>query len=213
MAIDVNTTYVASYFAPVGHYAGDSNYFANGPFDNAPLHAVANSQSKTAYSDIARTSTFPTSSFLATNYFVDPVFVAAGRRLGPPTVVTKLPAGGATGVSTIHGRDGHVQRAGASRHVSFVLKGPGNVTVPAAVYIPRLADLPLGANVTARDLDDLQRDGHRGDGSRREPMIRPRRHGRSRRARPDRHLNTSCGTTRSSRSIQPTLTPPPSSSA
>ena len=36
-----NTTYVASYFAPSGHYSGDSNFFATAGVDNPPLHALA----------------------------------------------------------------------------------------------------------------------------------------------------------------------------
>ena len=36
-----NTTYVASYFAPAGHYSGDSNFFATAGVDNPPLHALA----------------------------------------------------------------------------------------------------------------------------------------------------------------------------
>ena len=42
VTIAANTTYVASYFAPVGHYSADSNYFAGTGVDNAPLHALAN---------------------------------------------------------------------------------------------------------------------------------------------------------------------------
>src|SRR5262249_54002051 len=36
-----NTTYVASYFAPQGHYSADQGYFGVG-FDRGPLHALAN---------------------------------------------------------------------------------------------------------------------------------------------------------------------------
>ena len=37
-----NTIYVASYLAPVGHYAADSNYFATSGTDSPPLHALQN---------------------------------------------------------------------------------------------------------------------------------------------------------------------------
>ena len=40
VAITAGTVYVASYFAPVGHYAGDGGYFAAAGVDNAPLHAL-----------------------------------------------------------------------------------------------------------------------------------------------------------------------------
>ncbi len=40
MAIDANTTYVASYHAPNGNYAATNGYFAGGGFDSPPLHAL-----------------------------------------------------------------------------------------------------------------------------------------------------------------------------
>ena len=40
IAISANTTYVASYYAPGGHYSDDSNFFASSGVDNAPLHAL-----------------------------------------------------------------------------------------------------------------------------------------------------------------------------
>ena len=40
MAITAGTVYVASYFAPAGHYAGDGGYFATAGVDNGPLHAL-----------------------------------------------------------------------------------------------------------------------------------------------------------------------------
>ena len=40
VAILANTTYVASYFAPFGHYSYDSYYFDNRVVDSPPLHAL-----------------------------------------------------------------------------------------------------------------------------------------------------------------------------
>src|SRR6185295_15430237 len=42
VAITASTTYIASYHAPIGHYATNSQYFASAGVDNAPLHALAN---------------------------------------------------------------------------------------------------------------------------------------------------------------------------
>ena len=42
IAVAANTTYVASYFAPAGHYAADLLYFTNAGVDSPPLHALAN---------------------------------------------------------------------------------------------------------------------------------------------------------------------------
>jgi hypothetical protein len=76
-----NTTYVASYFSPAGHYVATSDYFwrqpAPGPnggatLDSPPLHALRNSGTTTngVYS-YGSASSFPQSSFNASNYWVD----------------------------------------------------------------------------------------------------------------------------------------------
>ena len=76
-----DTTYVASYFAPNGHYSATQEYFYPGPApgpngggtqDSPPLHAIRN-QGTTgngvyAY---ASNSTFPNNSYGAANYWVD----------------------------------------------------------------------------------------------------------------------------------------------
>ena len=41
VAINANTTYVASYHAPNGHYTSISGFFAGNGVDSAPLHALA----------------------------------------------------------------------------------------------------------------------------------------------------------------------------
>ena len=70
-----NTTYVASYFAPAGGYAVDSNYFATSGYDNAPLHALADGvdggDGVYAYGS---GNTFPIGSYQSSNYWVDVVF-------------------------------------------------------------------------------------------------------------------------------------------
>jgi Domain of unknown function (DUF4082)/Bacterial Ig-like domain/Fibronectin type III domain/Bacterial Ig domain len=85
VSLNKNTTYIASYFAPRGHYSGDDAYFYTTPelgpaptitnVDSPPLHAVRNSGGVTnGVFSHSGTSTFPTSSNDATNYYVDPVF-------------------------------------------------------------------------------------------------------------------------------------------
>ncbi len=82
--IQPGTTYIASYHAPNGHYSATKDQMwpgsSPGPhslstLDAKPLHAVKNFGSTQnglfAYSS---TSTFPTGSFSATNYWVDVMF-------------------------------------------------------------------------------------------------------------------------------------------
>jgi len=75
IAISAGTTYIASYHANVGHYAGDNGYFAIGGVDNGPLHAlkdgVNGGNGVYAYS---ASSTFPNSTYKSSNYWVDVVF-------------------------------------------------------------------------------------------------------------------------------------------
>jgi Domain of unknown function (DUF4082) len=74
VSISANTTYVATYFAPNGHYAGTSNAFSSA-FDNAPLHALATSTSPNGVFAYSGSNVFPTNTWNAGNYWVDVLFV------------------------------------------------------------------------------------------------------------------------------------------
>ena len=73
VAITSGITYVAGYLAPNGHYSYTPNGFASG-VDNGPLQADANSTSANGVYAYSSTSTFPTTSYNATNYWVDVLF-------------------------------------------------------------------------------------------------------------------------------------------
>ena len=72
VAISAGTTYVASYHSN-GHYAATGNYFATTRV-NGPLTATAGNNGVYAY---GTANLFPTSSFGATNYWVDVMFSPA----------------------------------------------------------------------------------------------------------------------------------------
>jgi hypothetical protein len=74
VAIKANTTYVVSYHAPVGRYAVDEGYF-NAPYTKGPLRALSSSESNgNGVYRYASGGTFPTSTYRASNYWVDVVF-------------------------------------------------------------------------------------------------------------------------------------------
>jgi Domain of unknown function (DUF4082)/Bacterial Ig-like domain len=100
VAITANTLYVASYHAPNGNYAFDSNYFASG-FQNGPLYFPRDGESGGNGVYVYGAGGFPTNTFQASNYWVDVVFTtsAGGSDTTPPTVITKSPTDNATGVS------------------------------------------------------------------------------------------------------------------
>ncbi len=94
--VSANSTYVASYFAPAGHYSIDSSFFASAGVDNPPLHALANGVdgSNGVYSQ-SPTSVLPTSSFNSSNYWVDVIYATATTHsIGG--VITGVGAAGAT---------------------------------------------------------------------------------------------------------------------
>jgi hypothetical protein len=99
--IDANTTYVASYHAPAGHYAFTSGGYATGT-TRGPLTGL---QSETSGGNgvyrYGAGGVFPTSSWNASNYWVDVVFT---QSLPPdttaPTVTGRTPGPDQTGVDT-----------------------------------------------------------------------------------------------------------------
>jgi methionine-rich copper-binding protein CopC len=99
--VQSGTTYVVSYYAPNGGYATNSGYFANGGADYTALHALANGvDGGNGVYRYGAGGGFPTSSYNASNYWVDVVWQpGANGDSTPPTVSSKTPAAGATGVS------------------------------------------------------------------------------------------------------------------
>ncbi len=88
VAITSNTVYVASYFCPAGHYSDNVSFFATAGVDNVPLHALANGVSGVngvyAYGS---TSSFPSSGWNSSNYWVDVVFsTSIAPDTTPPTI-------------------------------------------------------------------------------------------------------------------------------
>lgn len=101
VAVTANTTYVASYFAPVGRYASDSGYFSGSGVTGSPLSALGNGvDGANGVYRYGSGGGFPSSSYLATNYWVDAVFESTAVDTTKPTVTDRSPAADATGVPT-----------------------------------------------------------------------------------------------------------------
>ena len=79
IAIQPNTKYVVSYFAPNGHYAANIQFFGESA-DHGPLHALADGQSGGNGVFSYGSSGFPNQTWNATNYWVDAVFEAGGAK-------------------------------------------------------------------------------------------------------------------------------------
>ncbi len=138
VAITADTVYVASYFAPNGHYAADRYYFSTSGVDNPPVHLLKDGESGgNGLYGYAPASAFPSSSFRATNYWVDVVFDGVFTDTTPPTVTATSPANGSTGVSQTTAVTATFSEAVDSATVAsstFELRTPAGTLVSGAVW-------------------------------------------------------------------------------
>ncbi len=131
VTITPNTTYIASYYAPAGHYSADTNYFASGGTTNSSLQALADSSSSNGVYVYSQTpGVFPSNSYSATNYWVDVIFSTDqsysinGTVSGP---------GGAGATVTLSSGSGTVTAtADALGHYSFNAVGAGAYSIAPA---------------------------------------------------------------------------------
>lgn len=88
VAIGADRDYVVSYHTTTGHYSGDNGGFDR-PRDSGPLHAPANTEANPNGLYRYGSGGFPTSTYRATNYWVDVTF-------SPTVVATPSPSVPAT---------------------------------------------------------------------------------------------------------------------
>jgi hypothetical protein len=93
VSIKAGRVYVASYYAPKGRYSATAGFFNGKGADNGPLHALASGVSGANGVYRYGSSGYPTSSYNATNYWVDVVFAGAGTTTTTvaPTTTTIAP--------------------------------------------------------------------------------------------------------------------------
>ena len=90
--VSAGSTYVASYYAPTGHYASTSNFFGT-TWTNGPLSAPSGANGVFRYGSA---SGFPDGSWQSTNYWVDPLFTSSGGGGDPSPSPTPTPSPGPT---------------------------------------------------------------------------------------------------------------------
>lgn len=134
VAITANTVYVASYHAPSGGYAANASYFAAGGFNGGRLEALGDGAGGgNGVYRYGAGGVFPTSTFGATNYWVDVVFSNVLADTTPPTVTSRSPAPNATGVALGADVIAMFSESVQAGTISFVLRDPANNVVPASV--------------------------------------------------------------------------------
>ncbi|MDI1231727.1 MAG: DUF4082 domain-containing protein [Methylobacter sp.] len=136
VAITANTTYVASYLAPIGRYSANNNYFTTA-VTSGSLSALSNAESGGNGVYVYGAGGFPNNAFNSTNYWVDVVFTSnTGPDTTPPTITSTLPTAGATGVNPTAPVTATFNEAMDSATLStttFELRDPANTLVVAAV--------------------------------------------------------------------------------
>jgi hypothetical protein len=100
VSITAGTTYIASYFAPKGHYSITPLAFTT-RVEHTPLHAPADSSSPNGIYKYGSTSAFPVYSYKATNYWVDALFQPAASTPAVPGVPTSVSASPGEGGATV----------------------------------------------------------------------------------------------------------------
>jgi len=145
VAIAANTTYIASYFAPVGHYSYNSAYFASTGVNSSPLTALANGvDGGNGVYRLATGGGFPNQSFNSNNYWVDVAFNSTVQNTTPPGVVglgqtpgvqgsNPTPAPGATAVPVTTTVTATFTESVQANTISFVLKDAAGNTVTSSV--------------------------------------------------------------------------------
>ncbi len=148
--LNAGTVYVASYFAPNGHYSASGGYFATTGVDRPPLHALANgvSGSDGIYT-YGTSGGFPSSSFNSTNYWVDVLYAAQ-----PYTISGTISgAGGAGATVTLSGTSQATTTADASGNFTFANVFGGNYSITPSqtgyVFVPGSQNVSISqSNVT-----------------------------------------------------------------
>jgi hypothetical protein len=133
VVVRANTTYVATYFAPQGRYVASGSYF-NQPVDRPPLHAPTSAASGGNGVYAYGGDQFPTSTYGATNYWVDPIF---GNDLSPLVATPSVPAPGSNGISVKTDASVTFNRPVISSSVQLSLRSAsGTVIAGATAYDP-----------------------------------------------------------------------------
>ena len=142
VAITAGTTYVASYYAPVGRYSKDQGFFGSSGTTSGPLTALQNGVD--GPNGVYRYSVgggFPTSTWQSSNYWVDVVFSTAsgggggGGDTTAPTVTTRSPSSGATGISTGARVEATFSEPVQANSVNFTLAGPAGEAVATSLSV------------------------------------------------------------------------------
>jgi hypothetical protein len=158
VAVTAGTTYVASYSAPNAGYAYDGAYFTTAR-TRGPLTALADGAGGGNGVYGYGTGTFPTNSYNAANYWVEPLFaLTPPPDTTPPALADRFPAAGRTDAGTKSQMKAYFDEPIQEGSLTFTLRDAVGAAVPGTTYyVASLkmaefypnAPLTLGASYTA----------------------------------------------------------------
>jgi hypothetical protein len=129
-----NTTYIASYYAPAGHYSADGAYFNSQGAGLPPVQALkAGVDGPNGTYVYSAGGGFPNQSFNNTNYYVEPVVDTSQASTTPPSVTSVTPGNGSAGVAINAAVTASFNEEIDTATLQFTVTGPGGATVPGTV--------------------------------------------------------------------------------
>ena len=137
VAIEADTTYIASYHTTSGNYSIGTS-FASAGVDSPPLHALQEvSTGRTASTATAAAACSRRQTFGSSNYLVDVVFMdEEGPDETAPTIAQRSPAPGATGVAVtadVTAEFSEPMAAATIDDTTVELRDPSDVLIDASV--------------------------------------------------------------------------------
>ena len=151
IATSANTTYIASYYAPAGHYSDTSSYFASSGITSGVLQALQNGvdggDGVYTYTT-SSTGGYPNNSYSSDNYWVDVLYSGA-----PSYTLSGTILGGAGASVALSGAGTLTTMADSSGNYSFTSVASGNYSVTPSllgvVFLPGNQNVAVsGANLT-----------------------------------------------------------------
>ena len=132
VAVTANTTYVASYYAPSGHYSADASFFYFKDYTAPPLVAGQTLPNGSSINGVyADGHGFPSSTYKAGNYYVDVTFSTSDSV--PPSVTAVSPSSGAGSIATNTTITATFSKPMNSSTIAFAVTDPNNTGVAGSV--------------------------------------------------------------------------------
>ncbi len=149
VAISANTTYIASYHAPAGHYSATAEGFATSGVDTPPIHFLRNgvdgANGVYAYSS---QTTFPANNYGSTSYWVDVVYMPGTSMADAPAALVVTPAN-LTLAAFLGGSNSASQTAAIYNQGSSTLTWSASTSAPWLVLSATSGSTPQTVSVSA----------------------------------------------------------------